>query len=104
MKDVAATEKSIKIWSESTNKWRYAPKDPTYFKTKCHEYVRAKTCPFCGSIINTQMVRHKRTNKCQDFRIANVVEQIESAILSVKQEALWDSDLKDLLSLHLKKY
>jgi hypothetical protein len=85
----ASTEKSVNIWSESTKKWRYVPKDPNYFKTKYHEYVRAKTCPFCGSIINTQMPRHNRSNKCQLVRVglANAVEQIESAISSVGQEA-----------------
>jgi hypothetical protein len=62
-KITAGTEKSIKIWSESTNEWRYVPKDPNYFKTKYHEYVRAKACPFCGSIIYTQMHRHNRSNK-----------------------------------------
>jgi hypothetical protein len=70
------TEKSIKVWSENTNKWRYIPKDPTYFKHKYHEHVRPKSCPFCGSIINTQMLRHNRTQKCKLIRagIAAVIQ------------------------------
>jgi hypothetical protein len=82
------TEKSIKVWSESSNKWRYIPKDPAYFKIKYHEYVRPKSCPFCGSIINTQMLRHNRTQKCKLVRagIANAVGQIENAIASVIKE------------------
>jgi hypothetical protein len=62
------TAKSIKIWSENTNKWRYIPKDLTYFKNKYHEHVKPKSCPFCGSIINTQMLRHNRTEKCKRIR------------------------------------
>ena len=52
--------------------------------------MRAKACHFCGSIIYTQMRRHNRSTTCELVRaeVANAVEQIESAILSVKQEAL----------------
>jgi formamidopyrimidine-DNA glycosylase len=88
-KTAAGTEKSIKIWSERTNKWRYVPKDPNYFKTKYHEYTRAKTCSICGSVINTQMHSHNRTQQCQLVRagIANAVDYIEFAIAAVIQEA-----------------
>jgi hypothetical protein len=88
-KTATGTEKSMKIRSERTHKWRYVPKDPNYFKTKYHEYTHAKTCPICGSVINTQMHRHNRSNKCQLVRagVANAVNHIESAIASVIQEA-----------------
>ena len=64
-KTTTGTEKTNKIWSESTNKWRYVPKDPTYFKNKYYEYTHAKSCPICGAIIHTQMIRHKQSTKCQ---------------------------------------
>jgi hypothetical protein len=88
-KTATGTDKSIKIWSERTNKWRYVPKDPNYFKTKYHEYTHAKTCTICGSVINTQMHRHNRSNKCQlvRARVVDEVDLIESAIASVIQEA-----------------
>ena len=86
------TEKSIKLWSERTNKWRYVPKDPTYFKTKYYEYTHAKPCPINGAIIHTQMIRHKQSKKCQLVKagLLNEVEQIECVILEVKQEILND--------------
>jgi hypothetical protein len=59
--------KTTKIWSEKANKYRYVPKDPNYFTSKYREYTRAKVCPHCGSIINTQMIRHNKTNKCKLF-------------------------------------
>ena len=64
-KENSTTEKSIKIWSESTKKWRYVPKDPAYFRLKYHEYVKPKTCNICGCIIHTQMLRHYKSKKCQ---------------------------------------
>jgi hypothetical protein len=88
-KTATGTEKSIKIRSERTNKRRYVPKYPNYFKTKYNEYTHAKTCPICGSVINTQMHRHNRSRKSQLVRagVANTVDHIESAIASVIQEA-----------------
>jgi hypothetical protein len=82
-------KKTTKIWSEKANKWRYVPKDLNYFTIKYREYTRAKACPLCGSIINTQMIRHNKTNKCQLLRAgeANAVAQIERDILAAEKEA-----------------
>jgi formamidopyrimidine-DNA glycosylase len=76
-----AERKTTKIWSEKANKYRYVPKDPNYFTTKYREYTREKVCPLCGSIINTQMIRHNKTLKCQLLRAgeANAVAQIDRA-------------------------
>jgi hypothetical protein len=74
--------KTIKIWSEKANKYRYIPKDPNYFTLKYREYTRAKVCPHCGSIINTQMIRHNKTNKCKLFSAggaANAAAQLDSS-------------------------
>jgi hypothetical protein len=81
---------TTKIWSEKANKWRYVPKDPNYFTLKYREYTRAKACPLCGSIINTQMIRHNKTNRCQILRAgeAQAVAQIDRDMLAEKEEAL----------------
>ena len=31
-KQTTTTNSCTKFWSENTNKWRYLPKDPDYFK------------------------------------------------------------------------
>ena len=67
-KENSTTEKSIKIWSENTQKWRYVPKDPAYFRIKYYDYVKPKTCHICSCIINTQMIRHYKSKKCQRVR------------------------------------
>jgi hypothetical protein len=87
-KENSTTEKSIKIWSENTKKWRYVPKDPSYFRNNYYDYVRPKPCNICGCIINTQMLRHDRSKKCQLVRagITNAVGIIESAISPFKKE------------------
>jgi hypothetical protein len=79
-KENNTTEKSIKIWSENTKKWRYVPKDPAYFRLKYYEYVRPKPCNICGCVINTQMLRHYKSKKCQLVRagITNAVVKIEN--------------------------
>ena len=85
-KENRTTEKSIKIWSERTQKWRYVPKDPAYFRLKYYDYVKPKTCDICSCVIHTQMLRHYRTKKCQLVRngINNAVVKIESAISPFK--------------------
>ena len=85
-KENSTTEKSIKIWSERTQKWRYVPKDPAYFRLKYYDYVKPKTCDICSCVIHTQMLRHYRTKKCQLVRngINNAVVKIESAISPFK--------------------
>jgi uncharacterized protein YijF (DUF1287 family) len=87
-KENSTTEKSIKIWSERTQKWRYVPKDPAYFRLKYYDYVKPKTCDICSCVIHTQMLRHYRTKKCQLVRngINNAVVKIESAISPFKME------------------
>ena len=87
-KENRTTEKSIKIWSERTQKWRYVPKDPAYFRLKYYDYVKPKTCDICSCVIHTQMLRHYRTKKCQLVRngINNAVVKIESAISPFKME------------------
>ena len=87
-KENRTTEKSIKIWSEKTQKWRYVPKDPAYFRLKYYDYVKPKTCDICSCVIHTQMLRHYRTKKCQLVRngINNAVVKIESAISPFKME------------------
>ena len=63
-KQSTTTNKCTKIWSENTNKRRYIPKDPEYFKNKYYEYVGPKTCTACGAVVNTQMCRHTRSKRC----------------------------------------
>ena len=63
-KETTTTEKCIKVWSENTQKWRYIPKDPAYFKTKYYKYLGEKTCAICGSMINTQMSKHVKSKRC----------------------------------------
>ena len=63
-KETTTTEKCIKIWSEKTQKWRYIPKDPAYFKDKYYKYLGEKTCAICGSVINTQMSKHLKSKRC----------------------------------------
>ena len=64
-KQTITTNSCTKIWSENTNKWRYVPKDPEYFKKKCYEYAGPKTCTACGAVVNTQMCRHTRSKRCK---------------------------------------
>jgi uncharacterized protein YijF (DUF1287 family) len=79
------TEHCIKVWSEYSKKWRYIPKDPAYFRLKYYEYVGPKTCPVCGSVVQTQMCRHQRSQRCKLFNqgLTKAVEQQETAILTV---------------------
>ena len=87
-KETSTTEKSIKIWSENTQKWRYVPKDPAYFRLKYYDYVKPKTCDICGCVIHTQMLRHYRSKKCQLVRngINKTVVKLEAAISPFKME------------------
>jgi hypothetical protein len=57
-------------------------------KIKYYEYVRPKPCNICGCIINTHMLRHYRSKKCQLVRagITNTVVKIENAISPFKME------------------
>ena len=76
------TEHCIKIWSEHSKRWRYVPKDPEYFKIKYYKYLGPKTCAVCGSVVQTQMQRHLRSQRCLLVRagINKAVEQMETAI------------------------
>ena len=76
------TEQCIKIWSEHSKRWRYVPKDPEYFKIKYYKYLGPKTCAVCGSVVQTQMQRHLRSQRCLLVRagINKAVEQMETAI------------------------
>jgi hypothetical protein len=79
------TEHCIKVWSEYSKKWRYIPKDPSYFRLTYYEYLGPKTCPVCGSVVQTQMCRHQRSQRCQLFKqgLTKAVEQQETAIPGV---------------------
>ena len=78
-KQTTTTNNCVKVWSETSNKWRYIPKDPEYFKRKYYEYLGPKTCKFCGTVVRTQMCRHTRSKKCGLVRdgIAKALEQVE---------------------------
>ena len=78
-KETTTTNKCIKVWSETSNKWRYIPNDPDYFRRKYYEYLGPKTCTCCGTVVRTQMCRHNRSKKCSLVRdrIAKAIEQIE---------------------------
>ena len=58
------------------------PKDPEYFKIKYYKYLGPKTCAVCGSVVQTQMQRHLRSQRCLLVRagINKAVEQMETAI------------------------
>ena len=103
-KENRTTEKSIKIWSEKTQKWRYVPKDPAYFRLKYYDYVKPKTCDICSCVIHTQMLRHYRTKKCQLVRngINNAVVKIESAISPFKMEGRGFTSKEDLDRVELR--
>ena len=81
-KKTTTTEQCIKIWSEHSKRWRYVPKDPEYFKIKYYKYLGPKTCAVCGSVVQTQMQRHLRSQRCLLVRagINKAVEQMETAI------------------------
>jgi hypothetical protein len=80
------------MWSEKSNKWRYIPKDPAYFRNKYYEYVGEKTCTICGTVITTQMCRHTRSKRCQLVRqgINNTIEQMGD-VLTSEQKRLKES-------------
>ena len=86
-KKTTTTEHCIKIWSEHSKMWRYVPKDPEYFKIKYYKYLGPKTCAVCGSVVQTQMCRHLRSQRCMLVRagINKAVEQMETAISTVKE-------------------
>ena len=79
------TEHCIKIWSEQGKRWRYVPKDPAYFRIKYYKYLGPKTCAVCGSVVQTQMQRHLRSQRCLLVRagINKAVEQMETVISTV---------------------
>ena len=79
------TQQCIKIWSEHSKRWRYVPKDPEYFKIKYYKYLGPKTCAVCGSVVQTQMQRHLRSQRCLLVRagINKAVEQMETVISTV---------------------
>ena len=81
-KKTTTTQQCIKIWSEHSKRWRYVPKDPEYFKIKYYKYLGPKTCAVCGSVVQTQMQRHLRSQRCLLVRagINKAVEQMETAI------------------------
>ena len=81
-KKTTTTEQCIKIWSEHSKRWRYVPKDPEYFKIKYYKYLGPKTCAVCGSVVQTQMQRHLRSQRCLLVRagINKAVEHMETAI------------------------
>ena len=84
-KQNTTTEHCIKIWSEQGKRWRCVPKDPKYFKKKYYKYLGPKTCAVCGSVVQTQMQRHLRSQRCMLVRagINKAVEQMETAISTV---------------------
>jgi hypothetical protein len=85
-KQSTTTEHCIKIWSEHSKRWRYIPKDPLYFEIKYYKYLGPKTCSVCGTVVQTQMCRHQRSQRCQLVKqgVNKAVEQLETAITSVK--------------------
>jgi hypothetical protein len=70
-KKTTTTENCIKIWSEASKRWRYVPKDPEYFKIKYYKYLGPKTCSNCGTVVQTQMCRHQRSQKCRLLKQEN---------------------------------
>ena len=71
-KETTTTEKCIKVWSENTQKWRYIPKDPAYFKTTYfYKYLGEKACAICGTMITTQMSKHVKSKRCLLVRKAS---------------------------------
>ena len=70
-KKTTTTEHCIKIWSEGSSRWRYVPKDPEYFKIKYYKYLGPKTCSQCGTVVQTQMCRHQRSQKCRMIKNEN---------------------------------
>ena len=81
-KKTTTTQQCIKIWSEYSQRWRYVPKDPEYFKIKYYKYLGPKTCAVCGSVVQTQMQRHLRSKRCVLVRegINKAVEHMETAL------------------------
>ena len=79
-KQTMTTNNCVKVWSETSYKWRYIPKDPEYLNQK-YEYLGPKTCKFCGTVVRTQMNRHTRSNKCGLVRdgTTKALEQVEDA-------------------------
>ena len=84
-KNNTTTEHCIKIWSEQGKRWRYVPKDPAYFRIKYYKYLGPKTCAVCGSVVQTQMQRHLRPQRCLLVRagVNKAVEQMETVISTV---------------------
>ena len=80
-KQTTTTNTCVKVWSETSNTWRYTPNDLEYFKHTYFEYLGPKTCKFCGTVVSTQMCRHNRSNKCKLVRdgLAKALEQVEDS-------------------------
>jgi hypothetical protein len=89
LKKTTTTEHCIKIWSEHSKRWRYIPKDPDYFRIKYYEYLGDKTCPVCGTVVQTQMCRHQRSQRCK--RMKQATEQLETTIMSGPKDTLEDN-------------
>jgi hypothetical protein len=89
LKKTTTTENCIKIWSDRSNRWRYVPKDPAYFRIKYYEYLGDKTCPVCGTVVQTQMCRHQRSKRCKLIKEAAV--QLETALESRPKDKLEDN-------------
>jgi hypothetical protein len=93
LKKTTTTEHCIKIWSEHSKRWRYIPKDPAYFRIKYYEYVGPKTCRVCGTVVQTQMCRHQRSQRCQLIKqgICKAAVQLETPIKSRPKDTLEDN-------------
>jgi hypothetical protein len=93
LKKTTTTEHCIKIWSERTKRWRYIPKDPAYFRIKYYEYLGPKTCSVCGAVVQTQMCRHQRSQRCQLIKqsLSIAAEHLETAIKSRPKDILEDN-------------
>ena len=74
--------KSIKVWSETQQRFYYKSKDPNYYNDYFHKTKHPMTCGFCGKTITCQMYSHLKSKKCvmkrQELEIERLKMELEN--------------------------
>ena len=76
--------KSIKVWSETQQRFYYKSKDPNYYNDYFHKTKHPMTCEFCGKTITCQMYSHLKSKKCLMKRQELEIERLRAELEKLK--------------------
>lgn len=78
--------KSIKVWSDTLQRYYYKSKDPEYYNNYFHKTKHPMTCEVCGKTVSCQMYSHLKSNKCQLKRKDMELEKLKKELETIKQQ------------------